>query len=191
MADDIQDTALLAVVLSLIGIFIYVMIRFDRWQYSLGGVVAIFHDALMILAFFSIARLFGISYEIDQVFIAAILTIIGFSINDTVVIFDRIREYLHDNTRLSLKEVVNPALISTFSRTIITSLTVFMVALVLFIFGGEVLRGFSFALLIGIISGTYSSLFIATPIVLDTTPDKPRAPAPVTAPRSVLAQKAR
>jgi SecD/SecF fusion protein len=191
MADDIQDTAIIAIILSLIGIFIYVMIRFDRWQFSLGGVVAIFHDALMVISFFSIARLFGVVYEIDQVFIAAILTIIGFSINDTVVIFDRIREYLHDNTRLGLKDVVNPALISTFSRTIITSLTVFVVALVLFLFGGEVLRGFSFALLVGIISGTYSSLFIAVPVVIDTTPDKTPAPAPVTSPRGTLAPKAR
>lgn len=191
MADDIQRTAIIAVILALIGIFIYVMVRFDRWQYSLGGVVALFHDALMVIAFFAIARLFGVSYEMDQVFIAAMLTIIGYSINDTVVIFDRIRENLHDNPRLTLKEVANPALISTFSRTMITSLTTFTVALVLFIFGGEVLRGFSFALLIGIIAGSYSTLFIAVPVVLDTTSDKPKVAAPVTAPRSVLATKAR
>ncbi|WP_242923364.1 protein translocase subunit SecDF [Pontibacter liquoris] len=168
IADDIQNTALIALVLALAGIFIYVMIRFRKWQFSLGGVVALLHDALMIIAIFSICDLFGFSFEIDQVFIAAILTIIGFSINDTVVIFDRIREYMHDNPRLRVRDVVNPALISTFSRTIITSSTVFLVVLVLFIFGGEVLRGFSFAMLIGVVFGTYSSLFIASPIVVDT-----------------------
>jgi len=168
IADDIQNTALIAMLLALVGIFVYVMIRFRKWQFSLGGVVALLHDALMIIAVFSIFDLFGISFEIDQVFIAAVLTIIGFSINDTVVIFDRIREYMHDNPRLRVRDVVNPALISTFSRTIITSSTVFLVVLVLFIFGGEVLRGFSFAMLIGVVFGTYSSLFIASPIVVDT-----------------------
>ncbi|MBF9253292.1 protein translocase subunit SecDF [Pontibacter sp. 172403-2] len=168
IADDIQNTALIAVLLSLVGIFIYVMVRFRKWQFSLGGVLALLHDSLMIIAIFAICDLFGLSFEIDQVFIAAVLTIIGFSINDTVVIFDRIREYMHDNPRLRVRDVVNPALISTFSRTIITSSTVFLVVLVLFIFGGEVLRGFSFAMLIGVVFGTYSSLFIASPIVVDT-----------------------
>ncbi|WP_347157705.1 protein translocase subunit SecDF [Pontibacter chitinilyticus] len=176
IADDIQNTALIALFLALVGIFIYVMIRFRKWQFSLGGVVALLHDALMIIAIFSICDLFGLSFEIDQVFIAAVLTIIGFSINDTVVIFDRIREYMHDNPRLRVRDVVNPALISTFSRTIITSSTVFLVVLVLFIFGGEVLRGFSFAMLIGVVFGTYSSLFIASPIVVDTVKDEETAP---------------
>ncbi len=169
MADDIQRTSAVSVLLSLAGIFLYVMLRFSKWQFSLGGVVALLHDALMIIAVFSILQLFGVSYEMDQVFIAAILTVIGFSINDTVVIFDRVREYLHDNPRQSVRDVINPALISTFSRTIITSSTVLLVVLVLFIFGGEVLRGFSLAMIIGVVAGTYSSLFIATPIVVDTT----------------------
>lgn len=172
MADDIQNTALIAVLLALVGIFLYVMLRFRKWQFSLGGVVALLHDALMIIAVFSILNLFGISYEMDQVFIAAVLTIIGFSINDTVVIFDRVREYLNDNPRSGIREVVNPALISTFSRTIITSLTLFLVVVVLFFFGGEVLRSFSLAMIIGVVFGTYSSLFIATPIVVDTTKKK-------------------
>jgi SecD/SecF fusion protein len=172
MADDIQKTALVAVFLALVGIFIYVMIRFTKWQFSLGGVIALLHDALMIIAVFSIFDLFGISYEIDQVFIAAVLTIIGFSINDTVVIFDRVREYMNDNPNKPLRDIVNPALISTFSRTIITSLTLFVVVVILFIFGGEVLRGFSFAMIIGVLAGTYSSLFIATPIVVDTVKEK-------------------
>ncbi|WP_276497839.1 protein translocase subunit SecDF [Pontibacter litorisediminis] len=168
MADDIQNTALIAILLALVGIFLYVMIRFRKWQFSLGGVVALLHDALMIIAVFSILHLLGISYEMDQVFIAAVLTIIGFSINDTVVIFDRVREYMSDNPRAGIRAVVNPALISTFSRTIITSLTLFLVVVILFLFGGEVLRGFSLAMIIGVLAGTYSSLFIATPIVVDT-----------------------
>jgi len=186
MADDIQSTALTSVLLSFAGIFLYVMLRFRKWQYSLGGVVALIHDALMVIAFFAIARLFGLSYEIDQVFIASILTIIGFSINDTVVIYDRIREYLSLNPKAKIKDVINPALNDTFSRTIITSLTVLFVVVILFIFGGETLRGFSFAMLIGVISGTYSTLFIATPIVLDTTSNDDRptvAPAPAVTPK--------
>ncbi|PRY16296.1 SecD/SecF fusion protein [Pontibacter ummariensis] len=172
VADDIQNTALIAILLSLVGIFLYVMLRFRKWQFSLGGVVALLHDALMIIAVFSILNLFGISYEMDQVFIAAVLTIIGFSINDTVVIFDRVREYMNDNPRSHIRDIVNPALISTFSRTVITSLTLFLVVVILFFFGGEVLRGFSLAMIIGVIAGTYSSLFIATPIVVDTVKDK-------------------
>ncbi len=181
MADDIQNTALIALLLSLVGIFIYVMLRFSKWQFSLGGVVALLHDSLMIIAVFAILDLFGISYEMDQVFIAAVLTIIGFSINDTVVIFDRVREYMVDNPRSRVREIINPALIHTFSRTIITSATVFMVVLVLFIFGGEVLRGFSLAMMIGILFGTYSSLFIAAPIVVDTIKDE-KKPAPTPQP---------
>ncbi|AKD03233.1 protein translocase subunit SecDF [Pontibacter korlensis] len=176
MADDIQNTALVAILLALVGIFLYVMIRFSKWQFSLGGVVALLHDALMIISVFSILNLFGISYEMDQVFIAAVLTIIGFSINDTVVIFDRVREYMNDNPRLGIRGVVNPALISTFSRTIITSLTLFLVVVILFIFGGEVLRSFSLAMIIGVLFGTYSSLFIATPIVVDTIKEKDKQP---------------
>ena len=185
MADDIQSTALTSVLLSFAGIFIYVMIRFRKWQYSLGGVVALIHDALMVIAFFALARWVGLSYEMDQVFIASILTIIGFSINDTVVIFDRIREYLTLNPKAKMKDVVNPALNDTFSRTIITSLTVLFVVVILFIFGGETLRGFSFAMLVGVLSGTYSTLFIATPIVMDTTnDDKPMVtPAPAVTPK--------
>ncbi|GEO03111.1 protein translocase subunit SecDF [Adhaeribacter aerolatus] len=183
VADDIQNTALIAVLLSFAGIFLYVMLRFRKWQYSLGGVVALIHDALMVIAFFAIARIFGLSYEMDQVFIASILTIIGFSINDTVVIYDRIREYLGNNPRMKMKDVINPALNDTLSRTIITSLTVLFVVVILFIFGGETLRGFSFAMLVGVISGIYSTLFIATPLLVDTTNDesnKPTAPASVT-----------
>lgn len=179
MADDIQKTAVISMILALIGIFLYVVIRFGKWQFSLGGVVALLHDALIVIAIFAILDLFGISYEMDQIFIAAVLTIIGFSINDTVVIFDRVREYLNDNPRNSVREVINPALVSTFSRTIITSLTLFMVVVILFIFGGEILRGFSLAMMIGVAFGVYSSLFIAAPIVVDTTKENKK---PVAAP---------
>ncbi|GGK58515.1 protein translocase subunit SecDF [Rufibacter glacialis] len=169
MADDIQKTAVIAVLLAFAGIFLYLAFRFSRWQYSLGGVVALIHDVLVVFSAFTIANLFGISFEMDQVFIASILTIIGYSINDTVVVFDRIREYTNENPRVKFRDIVNPALNSTFGRTIITNLTVLLVVVVLFIFGGETLRGFSFAMLIGSLTGTYSTLFIAAPIVVDTT----------------------
>ncbi len=168
IADDIKRTSVLSLGLTLLGIFIYVLFRFDKWQYSMAAVVALFHDALLVIAAFPIARALGANYEMDQIFVAAVLTVIGFSMNDTVVIYDRIREYLRENPKLTFAQVVNPALNSTFSRTMITFTTVFLVVLVLYIFGGETLRSFSFAMIIGVIFGTYSSLFIATPIILDT-----------------------
>ncbi|HEX8349062.1 MAG TPA: protein translocase subunit SecDF, partial [Hymenobacter sp.] len=168
IADDIKKTSVLSLALTLLGIFVYVLFRFEKWQYSMAAVIALFHDALLVIACYPIARLFGLNYEIDQVFVAAVLTIIGFSMNDTVVIYDRIREYLRENPNLTFAQVVNPALNSTFSRTMITFTTVFLVVFVLYIFGGETLRSFSFAMMIGVIFGTYSSLFIATPIILDT-----------------------
>ncbi|GAA3921892.1 protein translocase subunit SecDF [Hymenobacter algoricola] len=168
VADDIKRTSVLSLGLTLLGIFVYVLFRFEKWQYSMAAVVALFHDALLVIAAFPIARLFGLNYEMDQVFVAAVLTVIGFSMNDTVVIYDRIREYLRENPNLTFAQVVNPALNSTFSRTMITFTTVFLVVLVLYIFGGETLRSFSFAMIVGVIFGTYSSLFIATPIILDT-----------------------
>ncbi|TGE22042.1 protein translocase subunit SecDF [Hymenobacter aquaticus] len=168
IADDIKKTSVLSLGLTLLGIFVYVLFRFERWQYSMAAVIALFHDALLVIAAYPIARLFGLNYEMDQIFVAAVLTIIGFSMNDTVVIYDRIREYLRENPHLTFAQVVNPALNSTFSRTMITFTTVFLVVIVLYIFGGETLRSFSFAMIVGIIFGTYSSLFIATPIILDT-----------------------
>jgi SecD/SecF fusion protein len=168
IADDIKRTSFLSLALTLLGIFVYVLFRFEKWQYSMAAVVALFHDALLVIASYPIARAFGLNYEMDQIFVAAVLSIIGFSMNDTVVIYDRVREYLRENPKLTFAQVVNPALNSTFSRTMITFTTVFLVVLVLYIFGGETLRSFSFAMIIGIIFGTYSSLFIATPIILDT-----------------------
>lgn len=170
IADDIKSSAVLAIIFSLVVIFLYILIRFSKWQFSAGAVAAAFHDVLVVMSLFSL--LYGIlpfSLEIDQAFIAAILTVIGYSLNDTVVVFDRIREYFRThNKKKGMHEIVNEALNRTLSRTINTSLTTFFVLLIIFIFGGEVIRGFMFALLIGVVVGTYSSLFIATPIMIDT-----------------------
>jgi len=169
MADDIKQSAVVSLLVALAGIFLYVMLRFGgRWEFSFGAVVSLFHDALFLLAGFAIARLFGLNYEMDQVFIAAVLTVVGFSMNDTVVIYDRLREYLKENPNLTFAQIVNPALNSTLSRTIITSTTIFLVVLVLYIFGGETLRSFSFAMLLGVLFGTYSSVFVASAIIYDT-----------------------
>ena len=169
IADDIKDAAVWSVFFSLLIIFLYILIRFRKWQFSLGAVTAVFHDVLIVLAIFSI--FYGImpfSLEIDQAFIAAILTIIGYSLNDTVVVFDRVREYMEMHKKREIEMVMNNALNSTLSRTINTSMTTFFVLFVIFLFGGEVIRGFMFALMIGVIVGTYSSLFVASPIMLDT-----------------------
>jgi SecD/SecF fusion protein len=167
VADDIKNSAWKASLYSLIGIFIYILIRFRRWQYSMGAIVATVHDTLFVFAAFGVAGALGISFEIDQVFVAAVLTIIGYSINDTVIIFDRIREYIGMGTSHNKRKIVNDAINDTLSRTIITAGTTLLTVVVLLFFGGEVLRGFSFALLIGIVVGTYSSMFIAAPIVVD------------------------
>jgi SecD/SecF fusion protein len=167
IADDIYNSSLLTIVLSLIVIFIYILIRFRRWQYGLGAVIALFHDVLMVFAWMAIARMFGFAYEVDQVFIAAMLTVIGYSINDTVVVFDRIREFAGDTDQKDFDVKLNSAVNDTLSRTIMTSGTTLIVVVALYILGGQVLSGFSYALLIGILFGTYSSVFIASPIVLD------------------------
>ncbi len=169
IANDIKVASFWAAILALLGIGLYVLIRFQKWQYALGATIALAHDVLMMLGFYSIFDgILPFPMEVDQTFIAAVLTIIGFSINDTVVVFDRIREFLGTHHHETNKQkVINDALNNTLNRTIITSLTVFMVTLVLFIFGGDVIRGFNFAMLVGIIFGTYSSIGIATPIVID------------------------
>lgn len=168
IANDIKVASFWAAIIALVGIGLYILIRFRKWQYALGAIIALTHDVLMMLGFYSIFDgILPFPMEVDQNFIAAILTIIGFSINDTVVVFDRIRENLAEHKTEEQSLVINKALNITLSRTIITSLTVFMVALVLFIFGGEVIKGFTFALIVGIVFGTYSSIAIATPIVLD------------------------
>ncbi|NRA51886.1 MAG: protein translocase subunit SecF, partial [Phaeodactylibacter sp.] len=170
IADDIKSSAFYAATFALLLIFLYIFIRFSKWQYSLGAVAALFHDTLVVMGIFSIFHgILPFSLEIDQAFIAAILTVIGYSINDTVVVFDRIREFLNNYTKSSKEEVINSAVNSTVSRTIITSLTTLFVVAILFFFGGASIRGFAFALLIGILVGTYSSIFVATPIMSDLT----------------------
>ena len=181
IADDIRNSAGYAAVLSLLFIFLYIFARFNRWQYSAGALAALVHDVLFVLSIFSIFKgILPFSLEIDQAFIAAILTVIGYSINDTVVVFDRIREVGRDlQDKASFKDIVNMAVNNTVSRTCITSLTTLFVVFVLFLFGGSGISGFAFALLIGILVGTYSSIFIATPVVVDTTGDKNIFDAPV------------
>ncbi|MGF1534846.1 MAG: protein translocase subunit SecDF [Bernardetiaceae bacterium] len=187
IADDIKSAAQTAGIFSLAALFLYILIRFREWQFSVGAVAALVHDSLVVLSCFAIASALGVSFEVDQVFVAAMLTIIGYSINDTVVIFDRIREFLGQNPNCNREETFNEAINSTLSRTLITSVTTLLVVLILFIFGGEVLRGFSFALLIGILVGTYSSIFVATPVVLDTSKKKDLNIRPTTKPEGEAA----
>lgn len=173
IADDIKNNSFLAVIGSLIVVFLYILIRFQKWQFSLGAVAAVFHDVLIVLGIFSITYTFmPFNMEINQAFIAAILTVIGYSLNDTVVVFDRIREYVNEHTKWEFNTTVNAALNSTLSRTLNTSLTTLIVLLAIFIFGGESIRGFMFALIVGVIVGTYSSVFIATPVMYDTQKNK-------------------
>jgi len=171
VADDIKDTAVWAVIFSLIAIFLYLLLRFSKWQYSLGAVAATVHDTIIVLGAFSLLDgVLPFSMEVDQAFIAAILTVIGYSLNDTVVVFDRIREFFGESTKQDMKsDVLDNALNATLSRTFNTSFTTIIVLLIIFIFGGEVLRGFIFAILLGIVIGTYSSLFIASPVLYDSS----------------------
>ncbi|WP_159521043.1 protein translocase subunit SecDF [Sunxiuqinia indica] len=169
ISDDIKKDALIAVVFSLIIIFLYILIRFRNWQYGLGAIAALAHDSIIVLGIFSLFYGFlPFSLEIDQAFIAAILTVLGYSINDTVVVFDRIREYLGLHPKRDRDENVDSALNSTLRRTFSTSLSTFVVLLAIFLFGGTSIQGFTFALLVGVVVGTYSSLFIATPVAFDT-----------------------
>ncbi|PRX42859.1 protein translocase subunit SecDF [Salegentibacter salegens] len=173
IADDIKNDSLWAILGSLVVIFLYILLRFRKWQFSIGAVAAVAHDVIIVLGIFSLLyKVMPFSMEINQAFIAAILTVIGYSLNDTVVVFDRIREFVNEHTSWPLGRTVNSALDSTISRTLNTSLTTLIVLLAIFIFGGESIRGFMFALIIGVIVGTYSSLFIATPVMFDSVTDK-------------------
>ncbi|HEX2684699.1 MAG TPA: protein translocase subunit SecF, partial [Ferruginibacter sp.] len=149
-------------------------IRFRDWRYSVGTIVALLHDVLVTLAVFSFFKnIVPFPLEIDQHFIAAVLTVIGFSMNDTVIVFDRVREYSREMKGADKKTIINRAVNDTLTRTIMTSLTVFLTLLILFLVGGEVTRGFAFAMLIGVITGTYSSIFVAAPILVDFAKNKP------------------
>lgn len=174
IAEDIKKGSSMAIILSLIFMFAYIVFRFRKWGFGLGAILALFHDVLIVFSVYSI--FYGIlpfSMDIDQAFIAAILTIVGYSINDTVVVFDRVREFLgiHKFAK-DTPTVINNAINQTLSRTLVTSLTTLVVVLTLFLFGGEGLKGFTFALLVGVAVGTYSSVFIATPVVVDMTKEK-------------------
>lgn len=167
-ADDLKRGALYAVIFSLVVIFLYIMVRFRNLGYSIGSVAAIIHDVIIILGMFTIFNeILPFSLDIDQTIIAAFLTIVGYSLNDTVVVFDRIRENTLVHKTMGIEDMVNQSINDTLSRTVVTSLTTLFVVIVLFIFGGEVLKGFSFALTVGIILGTYSTLFIAVPVLVD------------------------
>ncbi len=177
VAYDIRVQAVWAVAFALLITFLYIFGRFRNWQYGLGALTALVHDVIIILGIFSLFYdIMPFSMEIDQAFIAAILTVVGYSINDTVVVFDRVREYVGLYPKRDRFNIINTALNSTLSRTFSTSLSTFVVLLTIFLFGGEVIRGFVFALLVGVIVGTYSSLFIASPVVYDTVHKKVKTP---------------
>jgi len=169
VAEDIKTNSYWAVLGSLFIVFLYLLISFRKWQFSLGAVLAVFHDVIIVLGVYSLFwKVLPFNMEIDQAFIAAILTVIGYSLNDTVIVFDRVREYLGKDVKGTFNDVVNKALNTTLSRTVNTSLTTLIVLFAIFILGGETIRGFVFAILVGILVGTYSSLFIATPVMADT-----------------------
>jgi SecD/SecF fusion protein len=173
IAADIKIKAIYAVAIALIIIFFYIFLRFRNWQYGFGAVASLFHDTLFVIGIYSLFwGILPFSMEIDQAFIAAILTVIGYSVNDTVIVFDRLREYIPLYRKRPFKEVLNMAMNATLSRTINTSLTTLLTVIAIFIFGGAVIRGFVFALMIGITVGTYSSVFIASMLMYDTTPHK-------------------
>ncbi|WP_298225189.1 protein translocase subunit SecDF [Flavobacterium sp.] len=169
VSDDIKTNSYWAVLGAMFIVCLYLVISFRKWQYSLGALAAVAHDVIFVLGMYSLLwKYMPFGMEIDQHFIAAILTVIGYSMNDTVIVFDRVREYLGGKEKGTFNQIVNKSINSTMSRTINTSLTMILVLLIMFIFGGESIRGFIFAMLIGIVVGTYSSLFIATPVLCDT-----------------------
>lgn len=168
ISDDLKRGAVMATIFSLLAIFIYILLRFRKWQYSLGTIISLLHDVFVTFAVFSFFKdIMPFALEIDQHFIAAILTVIGFSMNDTVIVFDRVREYFRKHPGEGKVNIINRAINDTLSRTVMTSLTVFLTILILFVFGGEATRGFAFAMLIGVITGTYSSIFVAAPVLID------------------------
>ena len=174
ISDDLKRGAIKATIFAMLAIFLYIFIRFRDWRYSAGTIVTLIHDVLVTLAVFSFFKdIVPFPLEIDQHFIAAVLTVIGFSMNDTVIVFDRIREYSRDMKGATKTTIINRAINDTLSRTIMTSLTVFVTLLILFLFGGEVTKGFAFAMMIGVITGTYSSIFVGAPILVDFAKDKP------------------
>ncbi|MEJ7611230.1 MAG: protein translocase subunit SecDF [Ferruginibacter sp.] len=188
ISDDLKRGAVKATIFAMLVIFLYIFIRFRDWRYSVGTIITLIHDVLVTLAVFSFFKdIVPFPLEIDQHFIAAVLTVIGFSMNDTVIVFDRIREYSRDMKGETKTNIINRAINDTLSRTIMTSLTVFLTLLILFIFGGEVTKGFAFAMMIGVITGTYSSIFVGAPVLVDFAKDKPLGAASVIKTKKVKA----
>jgi SecD/SecF fusion protein len=187
ISDDLKAGAVKATIFALLAIFVYIFIRFRDWRYSLGTIIALLHDVLVVLAVFSfLPAVVPFPLEIDQHFIAAILTVIGFSMNDTVIVFDRIREDSRILRGKTKAEIINKAVNETLPRTVMTSLTVFLTILILFLVGGEVTKGFAFAMLIGVVTGTYSSIFVAAPILIDMARKKPLGAADADSVKPVL-----
>ena len=192
ISKDLENGAIKAVIFAIIAIILYIFLRFRDWRYSLGTIISLLHDVFVALAVFSFFKnIVPFPLEIDQHFIAAILTVVGFSMNDTVIVFDRIREDSHNMKGASKESIINRAINDTLSRTIMTSVTVFITLLALFIFGGEVTRGFSFAMLIGVVTGTYSSIFVAAPILVEFAKDKPLGTARIRSDKKKVAPKAK
>jgi SecD/SecF fusion protein len=191
ISDDLKAGAVKATVFALIFIFIYIFIRFRDWRYSLGTIIALLHDVLVVLAVYSfLPAVVPFPLEIDQHFIAAVLTVIGFSMNDTVIVFDRIREDSRILRGKTKAEIINKAVNETLPRTVMTSLTVFLTILILFLVGGEVTKGFVFAMLIGVVTGTYSSIFVAAPILIDMARSRPLGAADADSLKPVLTKRA-
>src|SRR5690606_8614757 len=173
IADNIKRDSLWAVLGAMAAMFLYILLRFRKWQFGLGAVVSIIHDVILVMGIFSLTYSFmPFNMEIDQSFIAAILTVVGYSVNDTVIIFDRIREYFAEHPNWKMGRTINLALNSTLGRTLNTSFTTLIVLLCMFFFGAESIRGLLFAIIVGIVAGTYSSIFVATPIMYDTAKGK-------------------
>lgn len=178
IADDIKSSAIKSIIIALTVIFIYILFRFRKWQYSAGAVIALVHDTIITLGAFSLLHgVLNFSMEVDQALIAAILTVIGYSMNDTVIVFDRIKEYLGMDSKKTDRELINDAINQTLSRTINTSMATMLTIIILFFFGGGSTKGFCFALIVGIIIGTYSSIFVATPVMVDMAKDLKMSPA--------------
>jgi SecD/SecF fusion protein len=169
ISDDIKNDAVLSVIFAMLIIFLYIAVRFRNWQFGIGALASLAHDVIIVLGLYSLLDgWLSFSLAVDMSFIAAILTIIGYSINDTVIVFDRIREYVHLHPKQEMEKTYNDAMNSTLRRTFSTSLTVLVVLFAIFLFGGTSIKGFVFALLFGIMFGTYSSIFVATPIAYET-----------------------
>jgi len=192
ISDDIRSGAIKATLFALLAIALYIFARFRKWQFSVGVLMALAHDVLIVMGIYSLfSGILPFSLEVDETFVAALLTVLGFSVNDSVIVFDRIREYLREHPTMPMKKAINDAINQTLNRTIMTSFTVLLVLTILFVFGGEAIRGFAFAMIIGVVFGTYSSIFVATPALIDLTKDEDKIrlqPAAASVPKQSVAK---